>query len=64
MHKIDPKKVNEEFPSGFEQEFNRVSTNKLIWSVKDLSEALKHNNTKLDSLTVVYVYDKENFDEV
>lgn len=64
LHKIAPKKLIEEFPKGFEQELNRVSTNKLIWSVKDLSEALKHNNTNLDSLTVVYVYDKDKFEDV
>ena len=29
-----------------------------------MSEALKQNNTKLDSLTVVYVYDKDKFEDV
>ncbi len=42
---------------------NRVANNRLIWSVKDLYDALKQNNTQLDSLTMVYCYDPENYDE-
>ena len=45
------------------EELKRISTNKLIWSIKDLSDAIKENNTKLDSLTVVYVYDPATYQE-
>ncbi len=61
LHKIPSNTLNENFPEGMLDEVNRVKTNKLIWSIKDLSDALKRNNTKLDSLTVVYVYDPATY---
>jgi len=62
LHKIPPQKLNSEFPEGLNEELIRITSNRLIWSTKDLADALKKNNTELDSLTMVYVYDKENFE--
>jgi len=31
----------------------------LIWTVKDLVDALQANNTDLDSTTIVYCYDND-----
>ena len=63
LHKIPSEALNQNFPEGMFDEIKRVKTNKLIWSIKDLSDALKQNNTKLDSLTVVYVYDPETYQD-
>ena len=63
LHKIPSEALNQNFPEGMFNEIKRVKTNKLIWSIKDLSDALKQNNTKLDSLTVVYVYDPETYQD-
>jgi hypothetical protein len=61
LHQIPSQSLNQNFPEEMFQEIKRVSTNKLIWSIKDLSDAIKQNNTKLDSLTVVYVYDPASY---
>jgi hypothetical protein len=61
LHKIPSQAVNENFPDDLKSEIDRLSTTKLIWSMKDLSDALKKNNTKLDSLTVVYVHDDSTY---
>ena len=63
LHKIPSEALNQNFPEGMFDEIKRVKTNKLIWSIKDLSDALKQNNTKLDSLTLVYVYDPETYQD-
>ena len=63
LHKIPANTVNEDFPEGIQQELNRIANNRLIWSVKDLYDALKQNNTQLDSLTMVYYYNPDNYDE-
>ena len=63
LHRIPSEALNQNFPEGMFDEIKRVKTNKLIWSIKDLSDALKQNNTKLDSLTVVYVYDPETYQD-
>lgn len=39
----------------------KISGNRLIWSVRDLTEILKQNNTNLDSYTLVYVYDEATY---
>ena len=55
LHKVKPdtlKKI-----SAFESFVDKVSKVKLASSIKDLVTALKENNTKLDSLTVVYCTD-------
>ena len=41
----------------FEKFVDKVSRVKLAASIKDLVTALKQNNTKLDSLTIVYCTD-------
>ena len=63
LHQIPSEALNQNFPEGMFDEIKRVKTNKLIWSIKDLSDALKQNNTKLDSLTVVYVYNPETYQD-
>ena len=63
LHQIPSEALNQNFPEGMFDEIKRVKTNNLIWSIKDLSDALKQNNTKLDSLTVVYVYDPETYQD-
>lgn len=63
LHRIPSETLNQNFPEGMFDEIKRVKTNKLIWSIKDLSDALKRNNTKLDSLTVVYVYNPETYQD-
>ena len=63
LHRIPSEALNQNFPERMFDEIKRLKTNKLIWSIKDLSDALKQNNTKLDSLTVVYVYDPETYQD-
>ena len=63
LHKIQSSSVNENFPEGIESEIQRLSSTKLIWSIKDLSDVLKVNNTKLDSLTIVYVHDEATYND-
>ena len=63
LHKIPSSSVNENFPEGIKSEIERLSSTKLIWSIKDLSDALKVNNTKLDSLTIVYVHDEATYND-
>lgn len=63
LHKIPTSSVNSDFPEQMQNELSRVAVNRLIWSMRDLSQALKHNNTELDSLTMVYCYDPENYED-
>ena len=67
LHKVRPEHLRSEFPQGLKHDLLRVSGSKPIWRVKDLAEALRVNNTELDSLTVVYCHDlksKEEFPSV
>lgn len=57
IHKVDPENLRHNFPEGLKHDLLRVAGNKPIWTVKDLADALKNNNTQLDSLTVVYCHD-------
>lgn len=44
MHKINAEAVRNDFPEGLESELRRIQSNKLIWSLKDLTLELKANN--------------------
>lgn len=56
---MKPDLLKSEFPEGLKSELHRIASNKLIFSVKDLADCLKRNNTELDSLTVVYCHDPQ-----
>jgi len=55
LYKVKPDTLKE--ITAFESFVNKVSRVKLASSIKDLVTALKENNTKLDSLTIVYCTD-------
>jgi len=57
LHKVGGSLLNEDFLITLKKEVERIQSNRLIWSARDLTEALRKNNTELDSLTVVYAYD-------
>ena len=57
LHKVKPEQMCD--VGKFHAHLDRVSKVKLAASIADLVTSLKHNNTKLNSLTVVYCPDSE-----
>jgi len=59
LRKIKATKINSSFGDEFWAELSKLTSVKLIWSIKDLADALKHGNQKIDDVTIVYCHSKE-----